>query len=303
MLKVIKSNLMFALVLSLSIPAYAAQPESDKSVTTKKSWLVVTPTITTAMISKLWNTLRGTGLSWARTGISTATRSGKAALNYVAPIAKSSLKASVNLAKSHPTTSKLIAGTCLAAGLSYATYRAFKRLGNKLGNKVAATRTEVASAAPINVLAQTIATAVTTAPQASTAEITQNVPAAPVKEVSNTALTSLQAAKDVAEDDIAAFTALREAGKAYALAKDQRNAQDYFDKQLNFKYNMAKCDLPDNQKQLQKDFIAGCKQMHAFLNNEENCRDEHRAEFNAMIEQLHNIIEQLDEAIAIEMSL
>ena len=122
MLKVIKSNFIFALVLALSIPAYAGL---DKDVTTKKSWFAITPAMTTAAISKLWNTLTGTGLSWARTGISTATRNGKAALNYVTPIAKSSLKASVNLAKSHPTTSKLIAGTCLAAGLSYATYRAF----------------------------------------------------------------------------------------------------------------------------------------------------------------------------------
>lgn len=362
MLKVITTNATFALVLLLSIPAFAGQPGSAKSVTATSNGVapvvatvannVVKDGMKAAAVAKTfsriydaipsWQSIKGktyAGLSWAGKGFSAlgcgAVRGSKAALGYVTPAAKATLA----FASEHSTSVKIIAGTLAAAGLGYAGYRTYKHWKTK---PVAANlrrdhapenapavpaAVPTASVAPVTIptaiptasVAPAAPTAVPTAPAAQGATRTA-LPVAPAQAADITApalsdLGLLQNARAAAEADIASFSQIREAGKMYAQLKNQADADqeavnaagdDHGLKHAGFVYRMSSSVIPDNQQQLQVEFEATCKRINELLANEDNCLDNHKAEYDLMVGQLNHVIARLDEAIenerAIELS-
>lgn len=348
MLKVIKTNATFALVLLLSIPAFAGQPGSAKSVTATSNGVVpVVATVANNVVkdgmkaaaaaktfSKIydaipsWQSVKGktyAGLSWAGRGFSAlgrgAVRGSKAALGYVTPAAKATLA----FASEHSTTVKIIAGTLAAAGLGYAGYRTYKHWKTKpvAANLRRGHAPENAPAVPAAVPTASVApaapTAVPTAPAAQGATRAA-LPVAPAQVADITApalsdLGLLQNARAAAEADIASFSQIREAGKMYAQLKNQADADqeavnaagdDHGLKHAGFVYRMSSSVIPDNQQQLQAEFEATCKRINELLANEDNCLDNHKAEYDLMVGQLNHVIARLDEAIenerAIELS-
>ena len=90
----------------------------------------------------------------------------------------------------------------------------------------------------------------------------------------------------MAEADIAYFNAMHEAGKIMPKSKSDLMLKTYMNKQVDFPFNMGKCVIPADQKQLQVAFIAMCKLLNKFLAQEENCLDEHKAQFDPLIAEL-----------------
>ena len=147
------------------------------------------------------------------------------------------------------------------------------------------------------------------AAQAPATDIQRHVTAANLDISDLSDLDLLQRAKVAAETDIAQLIAIREAGKAFALLATKNDApgatesdEAYLHQLTAFKYKLNASVVPENQKALHKRFATICQQVNASLIDETNCCDDHKAEFDEMIEQLNALVGQLEEAIALEMS-
>ena len=287
-----------------------------------------------------WNNIKtttGNGLSWAGTGVSTVARrtvnGGKVAFSYISPAAKTALA----FVGRHPTQVKIIAGTVAALGLAFAGYKAYNLMPTRT-IKRPATQPLIEEVKEVITSAQQLVQPVTpvvatnnnpavilTEVVQPTTQITTEVitpaqqlvqPVPPVASTSSNNITPeqkkqvvisgdlalLEQAKIAAETDIAKLMEIKQAGQTYAQSRTAAAQDEYLGKYSEFTYAMDRCPMPEAQKGLRAHFTAVCQGINGFLENEDTCLDTHKAEFDSMIEQLSTIIEQLDEAIAIEMT-
>lgn len=330
MVKVIKLNVTLSLILLLSIPAYAVTPTIEKSGASQTTVLATTAAAVVAkegmkavadkVMSKMYNAVvpswqyvkgkAGVGLSWAGKGFSAIAHTGQIALSYVTPTAKASLA----FASRHSTTVKILGGTLAAASLGIAVWKTYKYWHHKH-----ATQTHKEPAVPAAPVAQPAIQGTLPAAPVAAPVVPAATPQAPVAAQAvnptdaNHAIALLRASKAAAEADIATWIRIRDAGKAYAALKKRTDIDEkallqamdtFIILNSSFRNTMATTAIPTEQAALRDAFDHTCSHISDLIAGyEDNCLDDHKAEFDARIGELQAIIAGLDEAMAIKMSM
>ena len=120
MLKVIKSNALFSLVLLLGVPAFAGQtPATVAQTAVKSGWFSKLATGTQGLFSKVRQ---------AVPSLQNVKNAGEKAVNCVLPVAQASLA----FAGRHSTAIKRTAAVVAVAGLGLAGYKAYKAFKNRI---------------------------------------------------------------------------------------------------------------------------------------------------------------------------
>jgi hypothetical protein len=281
MLKVIKSNALFALVLLLSIPAYASQPvDASKAASFAarvasgfrgfKSTLAST-------YQKLPSAqeLKAAGsatLAMAKRGANTVgqqtTEFGQKAWQSTLPAAQASLA----FAGKHSTEIKIASGALAALGVTFAGLRAVKAVLTRGKKPVKHT--------PLRA---------TKAPEFKAPTLL------------------LQEAKYAAEADIQTLKTIHAAGKSLALRMKSTvtanvvtrvsNATAQFNAlKGSFRYTMSNCEVPEQAKELKEQFVVLCQEAYNVFENPSDCLNKEACD--ALFERLTALTEQFDGLIS-----
>lgn len=282
MLKVIKSNALFALVLLLSIPAYASQPVDTSKAAGFAARLASGfrgfKSTLASTYQKLPSAqdLKAAGsatLAMTKRGLDTVgkktTELSQKALDRATPAAQASLA----YAGQHSKEIKIASGALAALGATFAGYRAVKAVLTR-GKK-------------------------TEKPGKTASLLKEEAP------VAKDAAQLLKEAKAAAAADMQTLNTIYEAGKSLALRSETvssadavtlvefSNAVEQFEAlKGSFRFIMFNCQVPEQAQELKNQFVTLCQEAEETFSNPKDCLKEEKC--TALFASLTAIARQLN---------